>query len=130
MRDEEIPSIDPRDHPEALAKYVAAVEDPARPALRARWADPGRYTIEGSVPPDHRIAIQVNADRGWRATQDGRDIPITTDSLGFVVLHPLPAASTRIELHYWGTLEQRLMAGLCLLSWIAALYAYFRTGHA
>ncbi|MCU1236239.1 MAG: hypothetical protein JWP63_4206, partial [Candidatus Solibacter sp.] len=74
----------------------------------------------------HRIAVQVNNDRGWRATQDGREIAITQDALGFVVLHPSPAASSRIELHYWGTLEQRAMAALCALTWIAALFTFYR----
>lgn len=126
MRPDEIPSIDVREHPEALTKYVAAIEDASRPALRARWVDPGDYQIEGPVPEGHRIAVQVNNDRGWRATQDGREIAITQDALGFVVLHPSPAASSRIELHYWGTLEQRAMAALCALTWIAALFAFYR----
>jgi hypothetical protein len=44
-----------------------------------------------------------------------------------VVLHPAAAAATRIELHFAGTLEQRLMAALCALTWIASLFALFRT---
>jgi hypothetical protein len=127
MRPDEIPNIDPREHPEALTRYVAAIEDPSRPTLRSQWVDPSAYTMEGPVPDRHLVAVQVNADRGWRATQDGREIAITQDALGFVVLHPTPAAASRIELHYWGTLEQRIMASLCALSWIAALFAFYRT---
>ena len=52
------------------------------------------------------------------------------DKLGFVVLHPTPAATTQIELHSQGTLEQRIMAARCALAWIASLAAFFRTRHA
>jgi hypothetical protein len=130
MLPEEIPSVDPREHPEVLVKYVGAMEDAARPSLRSRWDDPSTFTMEGPVPEGHLIAVQVNDDRGWRATQDGRRIEITQDALGFVVLHPSPAAASRIELQYWGTLEQRLMAALCGVSWMVALFAFFRVRRA
>jgi hypothetical protein len=48
---------------------------------------------------------------------------MTQDKLGFIVLHPAPSAATRIELHYWGTVEQRVMAALCALAWVTALVA-------
>ena len=86
--------------------------------------------MTGAAPPGHLVAVQVNADPGWRATQDGHEIPITQDKLGFVVLHPTPAATTQIELRFQGTLEQRLMAALCALAWIASLVAFFRTRRA
>jgi hypothetical protein len=130
MRPEEIASLDLPEHPDVLTRYVAAIEDPARPALRCRWAGTSDYTMEGPVPPGHLVAVQVNADRGWRATQDGREIAITPDALGFVVLHPSPSSSSHIELHYWGTLEQRLMAALCAASWIAALFTLYRARRA
>ena len=130
MRPDEIPQLDVRQHREALTRYVAAIEDAARPALRARWIDTSGLAMTGPAPPGHLVAVQVNADPGWRATQDGHEIPITQDKLGFVVLHPAPAATTRIELRFQGTLEQRIMAALCALAWIASLVAFFRTRHA
>jgi uncharacterized membrane protein YfhO len=81
--------------------------------------------MTGPAPPGELVAVQVNADPGWRATQDGHGIPITQDKLGFVVLHPTPAATTRIELRFQGTLEQRIMAALCGLAWIACLVAWW-----
>jgi hypothetical protein len=125
MRPDEIPQLDVRQHHEALTRYVAAIEDPARPALLARWIDTSTLAISGPAPPGQLVAVQVNADPGWRATQDGHEIPITQDKLGFVVLHPTPAATTRIELRFQGTLEQRIMAALCALAWIASLVAWW-----
>jgi hypothetical protein len=126
MRPEEIPDADVRRDHDALTRYVAAIDDPARPALLTRWTDTSTLAMTGPAPPGHVVAVQVNADPGWRATQDGREIPITQDTLGFIVLHPAPAAATRIELRFQGTLEQRMMAALCALAWIAALVAFLR----
>ncbi len=127
MRPEEIPNSDARQHHEVLAAYVAAIDDPARPALRSQWIGTGTLAVTGAAPPGHLVAIQVNADPGWSATQDGRQIPITQDKLGFVVLHPTPAAATRIELRFRGTTEQRIMGALCAVTWLASLFAFFRT---
>jgi hypothetical protein len=123
MRPEEIPDSDAREHHEALTRYVAAIDDPARPALQARWIGTGTLEMTGPAPPGDLAAIQVNADPGWRATQDGHEIPITQDQLGFVVLHPTSAAATRIELRFRGTIEQRIMAAVSVLAWLACLFA-------
>ena len=130
MRPEEIPDSDPREHHEALTRYVAAIEDPSRPALRSQWIGTSTLAVAGAAPPGGLVAIQVNADPGWRATQDGHEISITADQLGFVVLHPTPAAATRIELRFRGTIEQRIMAVVSALAWLACLFAFFRTRHA
>jgi hypothetical protein len=123
MRREEIPESDVREHHEVLAPYVAAMVDPARPALQTRWIGTNTLEMTGPAPPGYLVAIQVNADPGWRATQDGHEIPITQDQLGFVVLHPTPAAATRIELRFRGTIEQRIMAAVSVLAWLACLFA-------
>lgn len=130
MRPEEIPHSDVREHHAVLARYVAAIEDPSRPALRSQWIGTSTLAVTGPAPPGNLIAVQVNADPGWRATQDGHEIAMTGDQLGFVVLHPLPAAATRIELRYRGTTEQRIMAAVSAIVWLSCLFAFFRTKHA
>ena len=111
-----------------LPRYVAAIEDPSRPVLQAKWLDAGTLDINGAAaPPGDLVSVQVNADPGWRASQDGRELPMTQDKLGFIVLTPAPAPATHVELRYHGTLEQRLMAFLSALAWLAALSALFRS---
>jgi hypothetical protein len=110
----------------SLPAYVAAIEDPARPALQTAWRDAGALDITGPSVAGQVVSVQVNADPGWRATQDGRDLAMESDRLGFIVLKPAPAAATHLELHYHGTLEQRLMAVLCALTWVCALGALVR----
>jgi hypothetical protein len=127
LRSGELPGEDAREHAEALVPYVAAIDDPSRPALVTRWTDTSSLTVAGPVPPDTVIEVQVNADPGWRATEAGREIAMTQDQLGFIVLHPAPAAAAHIELRYRGTAEQRIMAAVCILAWAAPLLALFRS---
>lgn len=118
---DELPDSDVRAHPQALVRYVAAVEDPSRPPLRVRWAGTSLLEVSGPVPAGQLVAVEVNADPGWRATEDGHEIAIAEDRLGFMVLDAAPAADARIELRYHGTAEQRIMAGVCALAWLVAL---------
>jgi hypothetical protein len=71
--------------------------------------------------------VQVNASPGWTVNQDGRTLSIIPDDLGFITLRPDASAGTRIELRYRGTAEQRIMAAISALAWIAALLALWRT---
>jgi hypothetical protein len=130
IRPEEMPYADVRDDHEALTRYVAAIEDPSRPALRSQWIGTHTLAMTGPAPPGHMVAVRVNADPGWRATQDGHAIAMTRDQLGFVVLHPSPAGDTRIELRYRGTLEQRIMAAVSASAWLVCLFAFFRKRYA
>jgi hypothetical protein len=117
MREDDLPGDDAGSHPERLERYAAAMSD----GLRTRWVDTTRLAIDGPIPEGRVVAVQVNADPGWKATQDGRPIAISTDRLGFMTLHASPAASSHIELRYGGTVEQRVMAGIGVLAWIAVL---------
>jgi hypothetical protein len=121
----ELPGQDAPTRPWVLEPYIAALEDPARPALQTRWLGADTLAIDGIASPGRLVAVRVNADPGWQAFQDGRAIPIETDNLGFMVLRPAAAAATHIELHYRATAEPRLMAVLSALSWLAALAALF-----
>jgi hypothetical protein len=96
---------------------------PQQSTQRIQWIGTSTLAIAAPTPPGDTVAVKVNADPGWRATQDGHQIPITQDQFGFIVLHPTPASPTRIELHFRGTTEQRLMAALCALTWVASLFA-------
>ena len=122
----ELPAGDPTENPEALAAYVAAIDDDARPQLLVRWTGPATLDIDGSVPADRLISVRENAAPGWSATENGLAIPVSADRLGYLVLHPAGGDHSHIELRYNGTAEQRIMALVCALAWIAAVAALFR----
>jgi hypothetical protein len=114
---EDLPGDDAGSHPDRLERYVAALGD----TLRTHWLDPARLQIEGPVPQGRVVAVQVNADPGWEAWQNGRTIPIETDRLGFMTLRAASDPAAHIELRYRGTAEQRIMAAVSALTWLAVL---------
>jgi len=122
----ELPDDDVLERTEYLRKYVTAHEDGTRPALNVSWQNVSRLLISGSVRSGDLVAVQVNAADGWKATQDGREVPLTADRLGFLVVHPSPAPQTMIDLTFYGTTEQRVMAGVSAIAWIAAIAGRIR----
>ena len=127
LRPDEIPNADVHENHDLLRRYAAATDDRSRPPLGVEWVDNNTLSVTGVVREGDAVGVQVNADPGWRATQDGHTIPITRDRLGFVVLHPAAAASTRLELHFGTTLEQILMALLSALAWCGSFFWLWRT---
>jgi hypothetical protein len=121
----ELPGKDAAEHPQVLEPYIAALEDASRPALRTIWRDPGRLDIDGPVAAGRLVAVTVNADPGWHAAAEGREIPVEKDNLGFMVLRPMGAA-THIEMQYRAPAEPRIMAVVSALSWLGALYFLWR----
>jgi hypothetical protein len=126
MKAGELPDANPAHHPQALIPYVAAIEDASRRALNTNWTGPGSLTIAGPVREGDVVALQVSADPGWSATQDGHEAPIEEDKMGFMVVHASPSAATRIELRYHGTVEQKAMALVSVIAWIVAFGTLFR----
>jgi len=122
---EELPGREPAAHPQGLEPYVAAWEDPARPVLRTTWRDTNTLRIEGAVPAGRLVAVSMNADAGWHAVEDGREIPVESDNLGFMVLRPAASAAAVIEMQYRATAEPRIMAVVSAISWIGALAGLF-----
>jgi hypothetical protein len=117
----ELPAQDVLEHPSSMERFVAAIEDASRPVLKVEWPDVSKLWITGPVRPGDLVAVQVNAADGWKAFQEGREIPWTADRMGFLVLHASPSVKTRIEVNYEGTTEQRAMAVICAAAWTAAI---------
>ena len=121
----ELAGRDPGKHPQVLERFVAAMEEASRPVLRTQWRDNNTLAIEGAVEGGRLVAVSMNGDPGWHAKQDGREIPIEIDNLGFMVLRPAPSAATRIEMRYRVGAEPRVMAGICVLVWVGAMVGFF-----
>lgn len=117
---QELPGSQAVLHPRVLEPYVAALEDPARPVLNTFWRDTNTLEIEGAVPADRMISVRVNADPGWHAVQDGREIALEVDDLGFMVLHAVASGATHIEMQYRVGAEPRIMAAISAIGWAGA----------
>ena len=95
-----------------LENYVAALNDPQFPPARFRWLTHSRAQIVADATPDEVISVQVSYDRGWHARANGVAIPVTSDGLGLMVLHPHCAGPCTIDLEYDGGAELRI-ARIC-----------------
>ncbi len=96
--------------------------------METKWRGTDDLEITGATPDGGSVAVAVNYDPGWRALQDSKPIAVEADSFGFIKLAAAAVAQSRIELHYAGTLEQRCMAGISLLSWLLMLGWLTRDG--
>jgi uncharacterized membrane protein YfhO len=94
--------------------------------LSAAWQGVNSLNIRGPVPPDMLVAVQVNYDPGWEATQGGEPIQIERDRLGYMVVKAKPAEQAAIQLRFNSTLEQRAFALISMIVWAAALMKLFR----
>jgi hypothetical protein len=126
VSESELPGKDAAEHPRVLEPYIAAMEDAVRPVLRTVWRDAGILEIDGPVAAGRLVAVKVNANPGWHAAQEGREIPVERDNLGFMVLRPAPRAATHIEMQYRAPAEPRIMAVVSALSWMGALFFLWR----
>jgi hypothetical protein len=98
----------------ALKPYAAAADE--RP-LASEWRGPGSLGIAGAVPEGMLVAVKVNYDPGWVATQDGQPVGIERDKFGYIVVQARPAGSTQIHLRFNSTLEQRAFALVSMTAW-------------
>jgi hypothetical protein len=124
VRRHELPSVLPTgENVKTLAPYIAAIEDSTRPRLQSTWRGPSELAIEGKVPEDMLISVQVSHHDGWRAIDDGHPVPIEKDAMGFLLLAPRPAEHTRITLRFHPTPEQQVLAAVSALTWLVLFFA-------
>jgi hypothetical protein len=105
--------------------YVAALEDPSLPLAEMRWEGTSRAVINAPIKPGQVLSVQVTWAPGWRASVDGRKIPLRKDAIGLMVLEPGCDGPCNIRLDYVATPEAwicRILSGLVTLGMIGALF--------
>ncbi|HUS07247.1 MAG TPA: hypothetical protein VMZ52_13155 [Bryobacteraceae bacterium] len=107
--------------PSELALLAQAIDDPNRPSLKVFWLTVNDIEIRGPAPPGMLVTLAVNYDPGWIVTQDSSRIYMDADALGFMKLHPVPSASSIFRLHYNGTREQKIAAGVSASAWLGTI---------
>lgn len=114
-----------------LEKYVAAMEAPAAPAATFAWLNDSRARIHAVCGSDDQVlSIQVTYHPGWKAKAGGRQVPISKDALGQIVLQPNRAGTFDIDLVYDGGLEAmvcRVLSAMTLLG-VALAIVWHRLG--
>lgn len=111
---------------EKAEPYVAALDATDRPRLDMAWRGPSRFELRGSVPPGTWLSVMVSFDRGWRAWQDGRPLPVESDAIGHILVKPAPASEATFRFEYGPTRERIALCMVSALSWIAAVALWIK----
>ena len=105
--------------------YVKALGDPSFPEPTLRWQSPGRMEIDAVTGPGQVISVQETYDRGWRATSDGKEVPLHPDALGLMIVTPPHPGASRIALQFSGGMERRVLLILSLSTILACVVCVF-----
>ncbi len=96
------------DDRDGLTKYVAAVEDPTRPAATLAWNGPDEADVHATVKPGESILLQETFDPAWRAFEDGKALPIRVEPVMDFMLIDAPAGAHNIRMVFETPLENRV----------------------
>jgi hypothetical protein len=108
------PPIHGLDVPE-LARFVAAMENPALPLAEFSWQSDTRARIAAEAHPGQVVAVQVSYDPGWVATANGRPAPVTRDGIGLMTLHPSCDGPCEIDLSFDAGEQRKICLALSAL---------------
>ena len=86
----------------AARPALDTVTAPPRPPATFEWLRGNTARIRARVSPGDLLSVQIAWFPGWKATAAGRDIPITRDGLGFLLLHPDLPGDSEILLRWTG----------------------------
>jgi hypothetical protein len=110
---------------EQIERYVNAIEDQALPLPEVTWRGSHSALIRATLAPEQAVSVQINHALGWKATADGRALPVSRDGLGLLVIEPDCSGPCEIELVYDGGLERQatraasIVAMIGVLAWLA-----------
>jgi hypothetical protein len=118
---------------EPLRAYAAALDDPGLPLADLAWTDPSHGVIHARMEREQLLSIQVTYNPGWRARVRGREVPVSSDKLGLIVMEPACDGDCQIDLSFGATPEIwicRMLSALATLGAILLLVRYFRKSRA
>jgi hypothetical protein len=95
-----------------VARFVAAIENPALPLADFSWQSDTRARIRTEAHPGQVVAVQVSYDPGWVATANGRPAAVTRDGIGLITLHPSCDGRCEIELSFDGGAQRKICLGM------------------
>lgn len=101
--------------------YVKALDDARNPPATFRWNNLHSARIETEARPGHAVSVQVSYAKGWRATANGVDRPVTSDGLGLIAIDPACNGSCTIDLTYTGGNETAATRALSAASLLIVL---------
>jgi hypothetical protein len=93
---------------EPIRAYVAALDDDAMPDAPFTWTTAHTARIATNLAAGQVISWQECYHKGWHASVNGRDVPLTRDALGLMTIDAQVTGPVTVDLNYDGGLEMRL----------------------
>ena len=75
-----------------MSEYVALIDqNKTLTSLKTLITSPNQLILNASIDEGQAIQVQITYDGGWQAySETSQNIPVESDSLGFILLYPLP----------------------------------------
>lgn len=110
----------------ALARYVAAVEEPGQSLTQVNWTSFDRAELRVQVSAGQSILFQETYDPFWRAYENGQPVPIRRDPVMDFMLLDVPEGDHVIRLNFETPTENRIgrivsLAAFAMLSVLLAV---------
>jgi len=113
-----------------LRQYVSALDDPSRPVLKTAWLGASELRVAGPVAANQIVSIQVSYHPGWRATANGRGVPVSRDALGFIAVSPGCSGPCDLRLVFTGGREYTITRIVSICAWISVFLALLLSARA
>jgi hypothetical protein len=110
----------------AIRPFTEALD--AAPDARFEWQGTDSARILATVKPGHVVSVQISWHPGWKATANGRAVPLRSDGLGLTIVEPDCDGACEIRLHYSGGPELLLCHALRWAA-VAGLVMWVRRTH-
>jgi len=107
------------DDKERLTEYVTAIENPAQLASTLTWRGFDEMEIHAKAEPGQSVLVQETWDPAWHADDNGRQLPIRIDPMGFMLI-PVPEGAHNIRMRFVTPLENRVGQVLFVLTALLA----------
>ena len=101
-----------------LRPYVDAVENGPDAPVTIERPSTDEMVLHAKFDAGQSLLVQETLDPGWRASVDGKPLPIRNDVMGFMVVDP-PAGDHTVRLDFPMPMENRVGWGLTALTVLA-----------
>ncbi|MES1257762.1 MAG: hypothetical protein ABUS51_05005, partial [Acidobacteriota bacterium] len=111
---------------EPARAYVAALDDPGLPVAAMTWQGNSRFAVHAPMRRGQLVSVQMSYLPGWKASVNGRPVPVRGDGLGLIVIDPDCEGNCEIQAWYGMTGEAWVCRGLSALVSLGLLGMLFR----
>lgn len=117
---------------EPVRAYVAALDDARFPEATLTWRGNSQFSVRARMERGQVFSVQETWVPGWKATVNGRSVPLHADGIGLMVAEPGCEGNCAVEFAYGVTPEAwfcRILCGVASLSliWLSSKKRYFRS---